>query len=95
MPTRAQTFSVRLSDDVKDQVDHIAKITKRSRSVIMTEAVEAYVRARATYDKELDEAVESAESGNGHSFEQISKWMRSWGTEDEIPSPEADTRPGE
>lgn len=93
MPTKAQTFSIRLPDDVKEQVDELAKITKRSRSFIVKEAVETYVRDRAAYIKELDEAVTSAESGYGHSFEQVSKWMKSWGTENELPSPEPDIRP--
>ena len=93
MPSKAQTFSVRLPDDVREQVDHLAKMTKRSRSFIVKEAVETYVRDRAAYIKELDEAVASAESGVGHSFEQVSKWMQSWGTEDELPTPEPDIRP--
>ncbi len=93
MPSKAQTFSVRLPDDVRKQVDELARITKRSRSFIVKEAVESYVRDRSAYVQELDEAVASTESGYGHSGEQIHNWMNSWGTENELAAPEPDIRP--
>jgi predicted transcriptional regulator len=93
MPSRAETFSVRLTDDVKNQVDEIARVTRRSRSFVIKEAVESYVRERAAYVAELDAAVASAETGVGHSSDQIFGWMRSWGRDDEQLSPSPDIRP--
>ncbi len=93
MPSKAETFSVRLSDEVKTQVDELARVTKRSRSFIVQEAVSTYIQERADYMRELDEAVKSAESGIGHSGEQIFDWMRSWGTASEQASPEPDIYP--
>jgi predicted transcriptional regulator len=93
MPSKAETFSVRLPDAVKTQVDELARLTKRSRSFIVQEAISTYVQDRADYMRELDEAVKSAESGNGHSGEQIFGWMRSWGTANELASPEPDIHP--
>lgn len=90
MPTKADTFSVRLPDDVKIQVDHLAKLTRRSRSFIVNEAVSQYMRERIDYIRELDSAVESAESDTGHSGEQIFGWMKSWGTNAELQSPRPD-----
>ncbi len=92
MPTKAETFSVRLSEELNRQVDELARLTKRSRSFIVKEAVEAYVRDRAAYLRDLDAAVASAESGVGHSGEQIFTWMKSWGTSSELPSPGPDIR---
>ena len=92
VPAKAETFSVRLDDDLKQQVDQIARVTKRSRSFIVKEAVKTYVRDRATYIREIDLAVKSAESDAGHSGEQIFGWMKSWRTEQEIASPKADIR---
>ena len=93
MPSKAETFSVRLPDETKQQVDHLARLTKRSRSFIVKEAVTAYVRERGAYLQDLDAAVLSAESGVGHSSEQIFGWMRSWGTANELPSPTPDIHP--
>jgi predicted transcriptional regulator len=93
MPSKAETFSVRLSDSVKTQVDELARMTKRSRSFIVQEAISTYVQDRADYMRELDDAVKSAESGIGHSGEQIFSWMRSWGTAKELASPEPDIHP--
>jgi predicted transcriptional regulator len=93
MPTKVDTFSVRLPADIRRQVDDIARITKRSRSFIVKEAVSSYVAAREDYINQLDEAVKSAESGIGHSGEQTFSWMETWGTENEIASPEPDIIP--
>jgi predicted transcriptional regulator len=90
MAARADTFSIRLSEDMWRQVDQLARLTKRSRSFIVQAAVESYVRDHVAYLGELDAAVASAESGVGHSGEQIFTWMRSWGSASELPSPEPD-----
>lgn len=93
MANAAETFSVRLPEEVRKQVDDLARLTKRSRSFIIKEAVETYVRDRAAYLRELDDAVKSAESGVGHSGDQIFSWMRSWGTDKETPAPAPDIQP--
>ena len=93
MPTKAETFSVRLPDGVRSQVDEIARVTKRSRSFIINEAVALYVRDRAEYARELDEAVKSAKSGVGHSAGQVFAWMDSWAAGDKRPLPSPDVFP--
>ena len=90
MPSSAETFSVRLPDATRKNVEKLATLTKRSRSFIINEAVEAYVNDRMAYIADLDRAVQSAETGPNHSGEQIFKWMRSWGQADELPSPKPD-----
>ena len=89
----AQPVSVRLDDQNKANVDRLAKMTKRSRSFIINEAVEAYLKDRIQYLNELNEAVADAQSNYGHSSEQIHTWMKSWGTENELPEPTPDITP--
>lgn len=91
--TMAHPVSVRLEDQNRENVDRFAKMTKRSRSFIINEAVEAYLKDRIQYLVELDEAVADAHSGYGHSSEQIHTWMKSWGAENEFPAPEPDITP--
>jgi RHH-type transcriptional regulator, rel operon repressor / antitoxin RelB len=93
MPAKAATFSVRLPDDVKHQVDEIARATKRSRSFIINEAVALYVRDRAEYARELDEAIKSAINGVGHSAEQVFAWMDAWASGDKRALPAPDVLP--
>ena len=86
-------MSVRLPEELKQQIDHLARLSRRSRSFIVQDAIEAYVRDRTAWMRDMDEAVKSAESGTGHSAEQIFDWMNSWGTDNELPSPSPDIKP--
>lgn len=93
MATKADTFSVRLPEETRHQVDEIARRLRRSRSFIVKEAVEQYVRDQARYLGELDAALASVETEGGHSSESVFRWLRSWGTENELPPPEPDVPP--
>jgi antitoxin ParD1/3/4 len=44
-------------------------------------------------DREIDEAVLSAESGIGHSAEQVFAWMDDWAQGNKRPLPEPDVKP--
>ena len=93
MPSAAQTLSVRLPDNLKKELDTLARLSKRSRSFIIREAVEAYVEDQREYLRAIDEALAEADKGVFHSSEQAFKWMRALGTEHEYPIPEPDIRP--
>lgn len=84
------TFSVRLPEPLKNDLDELAQLTKRSRGHLVKEAVAAYVADQQAYIKELLEAKAEAEKGPLHSFESITKWMDSWGTDRVLPPPEPD-----
>mgnify|MGYP000002876265 CR=1 FL=1 len=86
-------ISIRLADDNQEMVDRFAQMTKRSRSFVINEAVEQYMRDRIQHLEELTDAVADAKSGYGHSSNQIHTWMRSWGSDDEQSSPEPDIIP--
>jgi len=61
-----QPVSVRLEDHNRTNVDRFAKMTKRSRSFIINEAVEAYLQDQIQHLEDLNEAVADAQSGHGH-----------------------------
>ena len=90
---RAETLSIELSEETARQVDQIARASGRSRSAVIAEAVETYVEDQAAYLEGIDAALQSIEGGQGHSSGQIFAWIRSWGTDEERPSPEPDIRP--
>ena len=93
MPPRAENLSVRLNTDVRDQVDELARITKRSRSFIINEAVETYVRDQGAFIREVQAAVTSAQSGVGHSQEQVFSWLDSLAEGNKRPTSAPDIFP--
>jgi predicted transcriptional regulator len=93
MASTAETFSVRLPDDLRHEVDRLAALSKRSRSFIVKEAVAAYVEDQRDYLKAIDEALQEADQGTFVSGEAAFKWLDSIGTADERPAPEPDIFP--
>ncbi len=83
----SQPISIRLDDQNRENIDLLAKMTKRSRSFVINEAVATYLKDRIQYLEELNTAVADAQSGYGNSSEQIHAWMKSWGTENELQTP--------
>jgi len=79
------TFSVRLPDALKSEVDSYAAMTHRSRSFIVKEAIAAYMKDRTAYLEQLNAAVASIDTDETYDFEGVSTWTKSWGTKDEKP----------
>jgi predicted transcriptional regulator len=89
--TGGTTFSVRLPHETKRELEEYARATKRSSAFIVKEAVEAHLAERRAYLAAIDEAVREAdETGEFVSWDATKRWMDSWGTDKELPSPEPD-----
>lgn len=87
MPNSAVPTSVRLTEENAKNIDRFSKITRRSRSFLINEALEAYIKDRLAYVQGLQEAIESIETEPTYAAEDVHKWMQSWGTKNELPSP--------
>ncbi len=95
MAGSSSLISVRLPDDLREQVDDLARLTKRSRSFVVKEAVASYVEERRRYLEAIDEAVREADEGVFVSGAAVDAWLRSWGTEEPVPAPAPDVFPHE
>jgi len=85
------TFSVRLPAETKKELEAYARATRRSSAFVVKEAVEAHLAERRAYLAAIEEAIdESEESGEYISWEATQKWLKSWGTTDELPTPDPD-----
>lgn len=85
------TFSVRIPDDLRKEVDALARANKRSRAFLVKEALQAYVDEQKAHRDAIAEAIREAdESGEFISWEATGRWLKSWGTPDELPPPEPD-----
>lgn len=87
MTQSAIPTSVRLTEENARNIEQFAKLTRRSRSYLINEALEAYIKDRLAYVQELQEAVDSIETEPTYAAEDVFQWMRSWGTDAELPSP--------
>jgi predicted transcriptional regulator len=86
----SNTFSVRLPENLRQEVDQFAETTKRSRSYVVKEAVEAYMEEQRSRLAAIDEALAEIDKGELVSGEKVSEWLSTWGTAEEKPAPEPD-----
>ena len=74
------TITVRLTDEVKENLDKLARSTRRSRSFLAAEAIEDYVNLNAWQVAEIETAIEEADAGDFADESEVaaafSKWSR-------------------
>ncbi|MGE0280314.1 MAG: CopG family ribbon-helix-helix protein [Rhizobiaceae bacterium] len=87
------TFSVRLPDDLRREVDQLARATKRSRAFLVKEAVATYMADQRAYLEAIEEGEREADEGVFVSGDAVIRWLQSWGTDNELPRPEPDIFP--
>jgi predicted transcriptional regulator len=82
-------MTVRLSPEVRNKLDALARDTKRSKSYLAGEAIESYVNLNAWQVAHIKAALAEDEQGtSGVPHEEVMRWMESWGTDHELPRPE-------
>ena len=87
MPKSAM-MTVRLTPEVSEKLDALARDTKRSKSYLASEAISSYVDRNAWQIEEIKKGLDDARSGApGVPHENVEKWVRSWGTDRELPRP--------
>ena len=88
----ASPTSIKLDDDMKGRVQHLADARKRTSHWIMREAIAQYVereeKREALRQDTLEAWEELQETGLHATAEEVDQWLASWGTEDEVPAPE-------
>ncbi len=70
-------FSLRLEEDVKEDLEFLAKATKRSKSSLSAEVLGTYISARALRLKQIQEAKIAADKGGFISHEDMKAWAHS------------------
>lgn len=83
-------FSLRIDDNIRAKLKREAKQLHRSESYVATEALKKYLAACEQKRQAIDTAIVRAEEGNFISSEKINTWVDSWGSENELPTPEVD-----
>ena len=83
MPSAIPPMTVRFSEQTRENVARFAKLTKRSKSFIINEAVEQYLDDKIAYLKDLNEAVASINTHATPPAEDVFSWIHTWGTDEE------------
>lgn len=88
----ASPTSLKLDDELKGRVQHLAEVRRRSSHWIMREAIAQYVereeKREALRQETLDAWNEFQATGLHVTGDEVEKWLSTWGTDDELPAPE-------
>ena len=86
---KTTTITVRLTPELSEKLDALARDAKRSKSYLASEAIAAYVEINAWQVARIKEALDEVRSGApGVPHAEVVRWMESWGTDHELPRPE-------
>lgn len=87
----AAATSIKLDDELKGRVRHLAEARQRTSHWIMREAIAQYVEReekRESLKHEVLGAWEEFQATGLHATaEEVDKWLASWGAETELPPP--------
>ncbi len=84
--------SIKINDDLKSRVQHLAGKKNRSAHWIMCQAIKDYVEREELKEGFKQEALASwvayQETGHHLSGQEVQDWLKTWGTDKETKSPE-------
>ena len=87
MPKSAM-MTVRLTPEVREKLEALARDTKRSKSYLASEAIASYVERNGWQIEEIRRGLQEAQSGApGVPHAEVERWVRSWDTDHERPRP--------
>jgi len=84
--------SVKLDDNLKIRIQHLADARHRSAHWIMREAIQSYVDREESRENFKQEALASwtayQETGKHLSGKEVQSWLDTWGTDNETELPQ-------
>jgi predicted transcriptional regulator len=84
--------SIKIDDDLKARVQHLAGLRRRTAHWIMREAIEQYVKREEARENFKQEALASwaayQETGRHLTGQEVRAWLNTWGTDDDKAVPE-------
>ena len=83
--------SIKLDENLKSRIKHLADVKHRSAHWIMREAIRDYVEREETKESFKEEALASwtayKETGRHLSGKEVRDWLNTWGTDKETEIP--------
>ena len=86
--TKSTTMTVRIPPEVGLKLEALARDTKRSKAYLAGEAIVSFVERNAWQVARIKQALEDASGSPGIPHEAVERWVKSWGTDNELPRPQ-------
>lgn len=86
--------SVRIQPKTSLQLEKIAAKLHRSKSSIINQAVEEFIKKQEQEQERWQETLEALESVRSRqivSSNDVHSWLQSWGSDSELPAPKIDS----
>ena len=83
--------SVRVQSDLENELDFLAQNFHRSKNWLINQAIREYIEKNKLESKRWEEtllALESVKRGQGFHENDVTKWLESWGMNEELKIPE-------
>ncbi len=91
--TASTTLTIRVTQEVKEKLDALARSTKRSKSFLAAEALASYIETNAWQMELIASRVKEADAGGPFvDHERVAAWLDSLGTGRRLPRPRAQRR---
>jgi predicted transcriptional regulator len=71
-------MTIRLDDDLKEQLDQLAASTQRSKSFLAAEAIREYIELNEWQIKEIEQAINEADEGEFASDSEVEQTFAKW-----------------
>lgn len=81
------TLTIRIDEETKERLERLAEATARSKSYLVTSAINGFIEANEWQVRAIEKAIKSADEGRFVDHEEVMKWVDSWGTDKEIDPP--------
>ncbi len=85
----AVTLSVRVSPEIRDELEELADATGRTKSFLAAEAISSYLVTQAWQIKAIEKAIQKADSKKAKFVDhhKVADWLTRWGTKEEQEQP--------
>lgn len=81
------TLTIRIDDKTKQKLERLAAATSRSKSYLVSTAINEFIATNEWQIRAIEKAVKSADKGHFVDHEEVVKWVESWGTSEELEPP--------
>ena len=83
------TLTIRIDDKTKQRLERLAKATARSKSYLVSSAINGFIEANEWQIQAIKEAVKKADRPDAKfiDHEDVVAWLDSWGTKNEKKPP--------
>ena len=80
---KSATVSAKIEPSVAEKLDLLAKATARSRSFLVAQAIETYVKDQAWQIQAIQEGIKEADRGNFATDKEVKKAFKKWGVNED------------